>query len=70
MCLTVALDNNYRTDDLEHLISAIKQLKGVLDVRADVSDSTTWLALTKARFDLREKLWALLKEEGINGNIP
>lgn len=56
MLLSVVLEDNYRTDDLTSLMQAIKQFRGVLDVEANISDTSTFLALTKARFEIKKKL--------------
>lgn len=61
--LTVTLDGNYRTDDLEDLITAIKQLRGVADVAYNVADPLFYATQQRARADLSEKLWNVLKED-------
>ena len=58
--LTVVLDNIYRTDDAEAIISAIGMVKGVASVTANVADIETHTAYDRARRDLGEKLWAIL----------
>jgi hypothetical protein len=59
--LTVVLDKTYRVDDAESIMSAIRMVKGVLSVDANVSDVGTHAAYSQARSDLAEKLWSVLK---------
>lgn len=62
--LTVVLDEDFRVDDMEDsLIPAIKMMRGVIDVKANVSNIETHTAYAKARWDLQAKLWDALKEE-------
>jgi hypothetical protein len=61
--ITVALEHDIRDDDAETLISAICQLKGVLSVSGNVSDSSAWCAEQRVRTELRKKLWSVLNEE-------
>lgn len=58
--LTVALEKDIRSDDAEALISAIKQLRGVLSVEPNVSDPGDWLAESRVRQELGTKLWEIL----------
>lgn len=58
--ITVALDHNIREDDAESLISAICQLRGVLSVSGNVSDSSAWCAEERVKSELSKKLWAIL----------
>jgi len=59
--LTVILDHDIRDDDAKGLIDAILQLRGVLSVKGRVADPNAALALDRARFELRQKLWEVLK---------
>jgi len=61
--LTVVLDKDYRVDDAESIVSAIRMVKGVLTVEANVSDIGTHTAYTQARYDLEKKLWSALRGE-------
>jgi hypothetical protein len=58
--LTVALENDIRDDDAEALISAIKQLRGVLTVTGNVVDGREWLIEQRVRHELEKKLWQVL----------
>lgn len=59
--LTVALDKDYREDDAEKIIEAIKMVKGVLDVQPAVMDPAHYFAETRVRADLIKKLWDALR---------
>ena len=56
--LTVALSTDLRDDDAQSLIDAIKMLRGVADVKGDVSDPGQWLAETRVRSEICERLLA------------
>jgi hypothetical protein len=60
--LTVLLEKDLKDEDAEPLISAIKQLRGVLDVTPTVSNMIGILAEERARRELIDKLWSVLKE--------
>lgn len=61
--LTVVLETDIRDEEAEALISAISQLRGVLSVSGHVSDLGTHVAQTRARQELEERLWAVLRPE-------
>jgi hypothetical protein len=66
MCLTVVLDKDYRVDDAEAIMNAIRMVKGVLSVDANVANVDTYMAYARARTDLEKKLWeALQKDPGL-----
>jgi len=50
-----------RSDDAETLISAIKQIRGVLAVTGNPITGSDWVAEQRVRMDLTEKLWAVLQ---------
>jgi hypothetical protein len=58
------LDHDYRTDDVQQIVDAVKMTKGVAKVElgkpASIED---WTAYSKARTDLEKKLWKALKED-------
>lgn len=58
--LTVALEQDIREDDAQALIQAIKMLRGVADVAGNVSDASQWLAETRVRRDLGDKVLAVV----------
>ena len=60
--LTVVLDKDYRDDDIESLVNAIKQFKGVIDVSLNISNSTDHIAQMRAKVELKGKIYDVLKE--------
>jgi hypothetical protein len=63
-CLTVVLDQDYRIcDDAQAIIEAIKMIKGVVAVEANVADIGAYTAYASARIALEQKLWNALKED-------
>ena len=62
--LTVLLDQDFRVDDVEETIMrAIKMIKHVIDVKANVADIETYTAYAKARHDIQTRLFDILKDE-------
>ncbi len=59
--LLVVLDKDIRDDDAEEIINAIQMIRHVLKVTPRVSDFDLHIAETRAKNELREKLWELLK---------
>ena len=62
----VALDRDYRTDDAEAILDAIKMVKGVSDVAVNITDFDDWTNRSRIRMELSAKLWEALhdKKEG------
>ena len=58
--LTVALDADYREEDIETLISAISMIKGVLSVTATETGSS-WSVEQRMKLDFMNKLHELSK---------
>ena len=61
--LTVALDRDYRIDDVENITNAIRMIKGVAAVDIDVATPETYWAKTTARQELCEKIFKVLRDE-------
>ena len=61
--LTVVLERDNRSDDVQPLIDAILMFQGVASVTAHVSDIVTRMAEQRARDDLRAKLFKALDGE-------
>ena len=61
--LTVVLAQDTRSDDAEPLVEAIKQMRGVVEVRPNVTAPGDFAAYSRARSELTEKLWAALKSD-------
>ena len=58
--LNVLLDKEYRDDDAESIIEAIRMIKGVIDVVELVADPNFRLEIEIARNELAQKLWDVL----------
>ena len=58
--LTVVLETDMRSDDVQYLMSAIRQLRGVADVSGHVTDMNAHIAQVRVRQELGEKLFAVL----------
>ena len=54
--LTVVLERDIRDDDAEVLLSAIRQLRGVLHVEGNVANVGAFMAEERARHELGQKL--------------
>ena len=59
--LTVVLERDIREDDAECLLSAVRQLKGVLSVKGNVADTDSYLAEERVRYETRRKLIKLIE---------
>lgn len=57
---TVVLDKDYRTDDVEAILSAIKMVKGVLTVSPLIVDPSDYINRMRIQSDLEEKIFAVL----------
>ena len=63
---TVLLKEPVREDDAEHIINAIRMIKGVHSVQPVVQDIQTAFAYERARSQLVAQLWKVL-EPNIKG---
>lgn len=59
----VALERDIRDDDVQPIIDAVRQLRGVLAVEANVASPADWINRQRVRRELEERLWAALKRE-------
>lgn len=59
--LTVVLDRDYRSDDVQVIVKAVEMIKGVLRVGTDVVEVSDFVARSRARMELEQKLWDALK---------
>jgi hypothetical protein len=59
--LTVVLERDNRSDDVEALVNAIRMFHGVLSVETHVSDITSHMAEERARASLSEKIYKALE---------
>jgi len=58
----VALDQDYRVDDAEEILAALKMVKGVSDVTGDIIDMDDWSNRVRIRHELSAKLWKVLHD--------
>jgi hypothetical protein len=63
--LTIILEQNMRDDDTESLITAIRQLRGVLDVQPVPASLELLIAESRVRRDLITRLYAVLEESPV-----
>jgi hypothetical protein len=61
--ITLVLDKDIRVDDVQPLLDACHQLKGVIAVKANVSDYNGVMAYSRARHELTMKLFDALRED-------
>jgi hypothetical protein len=62
--LLVILDHDIRDDDAQPIVDAIKQMRGVCDVRGHIGGATVAIAEERARQDLVKQLWSVLHPKG------
>ena len=60
--LTVALEDDIRSDDAEQLINAIQLCTGVLSVTGNIVDINAFTAAARVKAHLRGKLMEMLEE--------
>ena len=58
--LTVVLDHDYRTDDVQGIIDAIQMIKGVIAVDLNVADPEQHMAIKAAKRELQDKIYEVL----------
>ena len=58
--LVVTLDKDMRADDTEGIVKAISNIRGVSDVSEMVADPDHYIAVARARQELREKMIDIL----------
>jgi hypothetical protein len=58
--ITVVLEEETRVDDLEGLLNAIRQMRGVVTAEADVTEVTEFYALHQARHEVRQQIVDIL----------
>jgi hypothetical protein len=60
--VTVSLDEDVRTDEIEPLLNAIRQIRGVSDVAVVTSRMDDWLARSRVRSELAKDFAELYKK--------
>ncbi len=54
--LTVALEKDMREDDVQALVNAISQLKGVLTLGMNVTNGSEWTHEMRVKYELQRKI--------------
>lgn len=62
--LTVVLEKDIRDDDAEHILTAIRMVRGVLSVKGNVSDPSAYMAEERAKREIGQKLLAVIYPNG------
>jgi hypothetical protein len=62
--LTVVLERDVRDDDAAPLLQAIRLMRGVADVRGNVTDQAGFMAEARARREFQNRLWRALDDKG------
>lgn len=60
--LTVALDRDYRDDDVEAIVNAILMIRGVKSVKKSVVDMGDYTARVRAVTQIQERLFGVFKD--------
>ncbi len=55
--LVVVLDRDYRSDDAQAILDAIRMIKGVVAVEGNVLKPDDFIARVRVREEIREKIW-------------
>ena len=58
--LTIVLESDVREDDAQTLINAILMLKGVLSVEGNVSSVTDYVAESRVKTEVRNRLFEII----------
>lgn len=61
--INVVLKENTRVDDAEYILNAIRMIKGVIAADGNVADLESHMAESRARIDLHEKLFEVLRPQ-------
>lgn len=59
--LLVVLEQDVRNDDIKSLVNAIREFRNVASVTLNITDPTSIMAEERARYQLANKLWEVLK---------
>lgn len=61
--LTVALNGDYRDDDVDAIVNAIMMIKGVAAVKKSITNHEDWINRIQIRHDIQSRLFDALKED-------
>jgi hypothetical protein len=62
----ITFEKNYRDDDCENTIEALKMIKGVLTVKPYITGMEDYMLYQKGHFDARREMFDFLQEEPKN----
>ena len=60
--LVVTLDRDIRIDDVQHLVDAIRMLRGVMSVDENITDISDHVAEMRAKTEMNNKLMDIIRE--------
>ena len=60
--VTIVLDADYRTDDVEPILTALRMVRGVADVQPNVADSNAYMARARVASDLGDEILGLFRK--------
>lgn len=58
----VALEDDMRVDDAEHILDAVRQLRGVAAVQHSITEVDDWMNRAKVQNEMRDKIFKVLTE--------
>jgi hypothetical protein len=61
--ITVVLEDDYKVEDLENLMNAMRQFGGVIAVDANVSNALDFVAMQRAKIDMEQKVLKAIRED-------
>lgn len=61
--VVVTLDADYRTDDVETILNALRMVKGVASVESVKADINDHINRMRVRLELQQKLFDVLNEK-------
>lgn len=59
---TVVLADNIREDEVEEIVTALSMVRGVIDVTEHIVNPGYYIAETRIRSELKQKLWEIINE--------
>ena len=60
---TVTLERDFRDDDVEVILNAIKMIRGVANVEPSIVTSEDHINRERLKFELRDKFYKFIKDE-------
>ena len=59
---TVTLDKDYRVDDVEAILNAVRMIHGVAHVEPSITTSDDWMNRQSIRIEMEKKIYKALRE--------